>query len=151
VEVPVRGKGLCDVLIVEDSGVQCVEMAGFLARAELAVETAADGASGLSQARLLRPTVVLLDYNLPDMNGVQLAQQIRAMLPRAAIILMSGRIDGLSEKILADIGISVFLNKPVPLAPLRQAVAKLVQEGGRGREAAGTPGWINTGLGGTRD
>lgn len=142
--------GSCDVLIVEDSGLQCVEMAGFLSRAGLTVETAADAATGLKQARLLRPTVVLLDYNLPDMNGVLLAEQIRNILPNAALIMMSGRIDGLSEDTLKDLGISVFLNKPVPLGPLRQAVVKLVQEGGRRRAAADAPSWINTGLGGTR-
>ena len=141
----------CDVLIVEDDAMQCIEMQGFLSRAGLAVETVRDATSGLARAKFLRPRVLLLDYNLPDMNGVQLAEQMRALLPDSAILMMSGRIDGLSEKTLGDLGITTFGNKPVPMAPLRQAIVKLVQASREGRSAAPSrPGWLNAGLGGTR-
>ena len=146
-----RGDTQCDILIVEDDAMQCIEMQGFLSRADLNVETVRDGASGLTRARSLRPRVVLLDYNLPDTNGVQLAEQIRAILPNASIIMMSGRIDGLSEKTLAELGITTFVNKPVPLGALRQALVKLVQASISGRSAVPRqPGWLNAGLGGTR-
>ena len=145
-----KGDSQCDVLIVEDDAMQCIEMQGFLSRAGLNVETARDATSGLARARFVKPRVLLLDYNLPDMNGVQLAEQMRAALPGASILMMSGRIDGLSEKTLAEIGITSFVNKPVPLAPLRQAVVKLVQASREGRNAAPQPGWLNAGLGGTR-
>lgn len=146
-----RGDTHCDVLIVEDDPMQCIEMQGFLSRADLNVETVRDAASGLARAKAARPRVVVLDYNLPDVNGVQLAEQIRAVLPHTPIIMMSGRIDGLSEKTLADLGITTFLNKPVPLGALRQALVKLVQASAAGRRAApAQPGWLNAGLGGTR-
>jgi DNA-binding response OmpR family regulator len=141
----------CDVLIVEDDAMQCIEMEGFLSRAGLNIETARDGTTALDRARLSRPRVLLLDYNLPDMTGVQLAEQIRKLLPNSAIMMMSGRIDGLSEKTLAELGITTFVNKPVPLGPLRQAVVKLVQASREGRSATpAQPGWLNAGLGGTR-
>ena len=44
----------CDVLIVEDNVMQCDEMADFLARAELRIETAYDGATARDKARLMR-------------------------------------------------------------------------------------------------
>jgi DNA-binding response OmpR family regulator len=141
--------GLCDVLIVEDDGMQCLEMSGFLRRAQLTVESAPDGATAIARARILRPKVVLLDYNLPDMTGVQVAEQLRALLPNASILMMSGRIDGLSEKVLADLGVTVFVNKPVPLGPLRQAVVKLVR-GSDGGSPRPQPGWLTAGVGGTR-
>ena len=141
----------CDVLIVEDDPMQCIEMQGFLSRAGLNVETAKDATTALTRARFTRPRVLLLDYNLPDMTGIQLAEQMRAALPNAAILMMSGRIDGLSEKTLAELGITTFVNKPVPLAPLRQAVVKLVQASREGRSATpATPGWLSAGFGGTR-
>jgi DNA-binding response OmpR family regulator len=140
--------GLCDVLIVEDDGMQCLEMSGFLRRAGLSVESAPDGTQAVARARFLRPKVVLLDYNLPDMTGVQTAEQLRAILPSASILMMSGRIDGLSEKTLADLGITVFVNKPVPLGALRQAVVKLVR--GSDSSPKSKPGWLTAGVGGTR-
>jgi DNA-binding response OmpR family regulator len=141
----------CDVLIVEDEVIQCEEMAGFLARAGLDVQMAHTGATALSQAAAFQPRVLLLDYNLPDTTGVELAEKLRALLPETAIIMMSGRIDGLSERTLHSIGITVFVNKPLPLSALRQAVLKLVRAkpvDQRARSQQG--GWLAAGYGGTR-
>jgi DNA-binding response OmpR family regulator len=140
----------CDVLIVEDNMMQCDEMADFLSRADLRVAKAYNGAEARDQARLYEPRVVLLDFNLPDMTGVQLAEILRALLPSAAILMMSGRIDGLSEQTLEKLGITVFVNKPVPLGPLRQAVLKLVISSRDGQEAPQQKGWLGTGVGGRR-
>jgi DNA-binding response OmpR family regulator len=137
----------CDVLIVEDNVMQCDEMADFLARADLLVATAYDGATARDKARLHEPRVVLLDFNLPDMTGVQLAEVLRALLPSAAIMMMSGRIDGLSEKTLAALGITIFVNKPVPLGPLRNAVVKLVETSRGGMDAPVQGGWMAGGVG----
>jgi FixJ family two-component response regulator len=92
-----------------------------------------------------------LDFNLPDMTGVELAEQLRAQLPSLAILMMSGRIDGLSEHTLSRLGITVFVNKPLPLGPLRQAVLKLVQsDTTRHSDQQHSKGWLAAGVGGTR-
>jgi DNA-binding response OmpR family regulator len=141
----------CDVLIVEDERIQCEEMAAFLARAGLSVAMAHDGASGLAQARRYPPRVALLDYNLPDMTGVQLAEKLRAGFPEMAILIASGRIEGLSEQTLKALGISVFVNKPLPLGPLRQAVPRLARAAPVNRiEQQRAGGWLAAGFGGTR-
>ena len=143
----------CDVLIVEDEMIQCEEMADFLGRGGLSVRTAHDGTTALSQARQAPPRVALLDYNLPDMTGVQLAARLRTLFPEMAILITSGRIEGLSEQTLKDIGITVFVNKPVPLGPLRQAVLRLAHPNRENKAVAQTnrTGWLSTGLGGTRN
>lgn len=140
----------CDVLIVEDDVTQCQEMAEFIGRAGLDVAVAYGAKAALREAALCNPRVALLDYNLPDATGVELAQKLRAVLPELAIIMMSGRIDGLSEKILEETGITVFVNKPLPLAPLRNAVVRLVRAPPQPREIRQRRGWIGTGFGGTR-
>jgi two-component system KDP operon response regulator KdpE len=141
----------CDVLVVEDDVMQCEEIAGFLAYSRLDVAIANDGSSALRQAIACRPRVALLDYNLPDTNGVELAKGLRKLLPQTAIIVMSGRIDGLAERTLSETGISVFVNKPLPLGLLRQAVLKLVRSapanpGGPHQ----TKGWLAAGIGAQR-
>jgi DNA-binding NtrC family response regulator len=131
---------------------QCGEMAGYLSLSKLEVRMAYEGTSALRQAAEHLPRVVLLDFNLPDMSGIQLAKQLRAILPNAALIMMSAHIDGLSERTLEEIGIAVFVNKPVPLGFLRQAVLKLLDSPRLGREGLrpGEKAWFSTGLGGRR-
>jgi DNA-binding response OmpR family regulator len=140
----------CDVLIVEDDVTQCQELAEFIARAGLSVAVAYGGRSALREAERYNPRVALLDYNLPDITGVELAEKLRAFLPEMAIIMMSGRIDGLSEKTLEATRITVFVNKPLPLAPLRNAILKLARARPRDSEQHHRRGWIGTGFGGTR-
>ncbi|MBI3195971.1 MAG: response regulator [Rhodospirillales bacterium] len=140
----------CHVLIVEDDVDQCGELAACFSRSNLGVRMAYDGASALRQAAQHLPRVVLLDFNLPDMTGLELAKQLRTILPSAAFIMMSGQIDGLSERTLQEVGIAVFVNKPVPLGPLRKAVRKLLDSPRLGRDGPrpGKKGWFSTGLGG---
>ncbi len=141
----------CDVLIVEDETILCEEIAECLGRAGLDVQTAHSGSSALRQAAAFQPRVALLDYNLPDTTGVELAARLRGRLPDMAIIMMSGRIDGLSEQILAAIGIKVFVNKPLPLGALRQAVLKLVRSAPSDQVVQHRQrSWMSTGVGGTR-
>jgi DNA-binding response OmpR family regulator len=128
--IPLGGVGApshCDILIVEDDVTQCHEMAEFLARAGLDVAVAYGRSSALQEAARRNPRVALLDFNLTDFTGVDLAKELRASLPDMAIIIMSGRIDGLSEKALDEAGITAFVNKPLPLALLRNAVVKLAR------------------------
>jgi DNA-binding response OmpR family regulator len=141
----------CDVLIVEDDVIQSQEMAGYLARTGLDVQTAESGAAAMRQAGFYQPRVALLDFNLPDTTGVELARRLRARFPDLAIIMMSGRIDGLSEETLKSIGITVFVNKPLPLSALRQAVVRLVRSSEVGTSGPAKPtGWLAAGYGGTR-
>lgn len=139
----------CDVLVVEDERIQCEELAGFLQDAGLDVEMAFDARSALHQAATHRPRVALIDYNLPDATGVDLAAQLRALLPETAIIMMSGRIDGLSEQVLEQLGISVFVNKPLPLAPLQNAVVRLARSRPNPAEQHHQRCWFSAGIGST--
>jgi two-component system, NarL family, response regulator LiaR len=53
------------------------------------VGEAGDGTSGISLAGRLRPTVVLTDLLLPDMDGVAVTQSIRAQLPDTQVVILT--------------------------------------------------------------
>lgn len=80
------------VLVIEDHP-------GFRGRARAMLEAegfdvvgeAVDGRTGLSSAARLRPDLVLVDVGLPDLDGFEVARQLRADDSRSRIVLTSGR------------------------------------------------------------
>ena len=114
----------CDVLIVEDDELQAGELADFLARKGLKVKVHRDSSSGLHAIAMFRPCVAVLDFNLPGLNGGQIAERIGAVSPNTAVILMSGLI--VSPTALASSGASSFHKKPVSLDALYKSVRELI-------------------------
>lgn len=123
----VESSFLTDVLIIEDDPTQAEELACYLRRAGLRVEATVSGSLAIHTVARLRPRVALIDYNLPDLDGVTVAERIKRLSPGTAMIVMSGRIDGLSDHTLTNTGIFTFMNKPVALGPLRSAVLTLIR------------------------
>lgn len=117
----------CDVLIIEDDPTQGEELASYLRRAGLKVEATTSASLAIHTIGELRPKVALIDYNLPDLDGVTVAERVRRLSPGTAMIMMSGRIDGLSDVTLASTGIFAFMNKPLSLGAVRQAVLKVIR------------------------
>jgi two-component system, NarL family, nitrate/nitrite response regulator NarL len=80
------------VVIVDDHGGfracarQLLEAEGFEVVGE-----AADAASGIATVRELRPDIVLLDVQLPDVDGVKAARSLADLNGRSAIVLISSR------------------------------------------------------------
>lgn len=116
-----------DVLIIEDDPTQAEELACYLRRAGMTVEAMVSGSIAIHTIALMQPKVALIDYNLPDLDGVTVAGRIKRLSPGTAMIVMSGRIDGLSDLTLLNTGIFTFMNKPVALGPLRSVVRKLIR------------------------
>jgi DNA-binding NarL/FixJ family response regulator len=79
------------VLLVEDSDVYRESLVFLLRRREGidVVGAVADGASAVASAADLRPDVVVLDYRLPDVDGGEVAEELREQAPGAAVVFLS--------------------------------------------------------------
>jgi pilus assembly protein CpaE len=76
------------------------------------IGVAASGAEALRMAATLTPDIVLMDINMPDMDGIATTEQLSRDIPTASIIMMSvqGEADYLRRSMLA--GAREFLVKP---------------------------------------
>lgn len=80
------------VLIVDDhDGFRSMARALLEADGFEVVGEAVDGASAIASAVALTPDVVLLDIQLPDMDGFSVSERLREQAPEAIVILTSSR------------------------------------------------------------
>jgi DNA-binding NarL/FixJ family response regulator len=95
----------------------------------VAVAEAATGVEAVARAAELRPDVVLLDLEMPALDGVEALRQIRAALPETRVIVFT--VFDTDERILAAIqaGASGYLLKGVPRDELFRAI-RIVSQGG---------------------
>jgi len=69
---------MAKILIVEDSRTQALRLKLVLEKAGLQVEVAGSGRDGIVQAQAMLPRAVILDVNLPDIDGFQVCQQLKS-------------------------------------------------------------------------
>jgi len=73
------------ILVIEDSPTQALHLQALLEQKGLNVAVASEGQTGLQMAQQLHPDVIVLDVQMPEMNGFQVCQQLKAMRDTADI------------------------------------------------------------------
>jgi pilus assembly protein CpaE len=102
------------------------KLLGFESDIEV-VGAAASGAEALTLAAKLQPDVVLMDINMPGMDGIATTEQLAATVPTTSIVMMSvqGEADYLRRSMLA--GAREFLVKPFSSDELVASIRQVYQ------------------------
>jgi two-component system, LuxR family, sensor kinase FixL len=102
---------LCDILELDG---YCTEMAGSVAEA-------------LDRSNWAEINTIILDYRLPDGNAETLLPRLRALAPRAAVIVSTG-VAGLDAAVVAiRQGAADYIVKPIDAAALRGSLARIAE------------------------
>lgn len=145
---PSAGRVACDVIVVDDFPELATTIADALRGRGLSIRTALNGDAAVALARSYEPVVALVDCILPDVDGLDLIRQLGDAWPDTTFIAMSGGVGGISEDVARQLRIKAFLNKPLPMRVLAQAVERLVRSsGGRSMEKETPSAWISLGIG----
>lgn len=105
---PIVRKGL-KALIVEQSDMEVVGEAG-------------DGKTALLQAKELQPDVMILDFTLPDMNGLQVVERVKQVCPSINILVLTIHEASGYLRQMFQVGASGYLLKRTAGEELTQAV-----------------------------
>jgi CheY-like chemotaxis protein len=89
---------------------------------------AADGPSAIAAVVEGSPDVVVIDYKMPAMDGLETARRIRAERPTQHVILYTAFVDEDVERAAAEIGVAVCVGKVEGLGPLEQEIRRLVED-----------------------
>ena len=99
------------VLVVEDEASIASFVSLYLKNAGYSVRTAATGTEALSQVMANAPNLIVLDLNLPDIDGIEVCRRIRktADLP---IIMLTARDEDVDKIIGLEVDADDYLTKP---------------------------------------
>jgi two-component system cell cycle response regulator DivK len=119
---------LANILIIEDNDQNLYLETFILEKSGHAVTAARDGAQGIELAEKIRPTLILLDIQLPVMDGYAVAIELRrnpALIRTPIIAVTSYAMAGDRENILAA-GCNGYIEKPInPYTFLAEVLAYL--------------------------
>ncbi|OAI39428.1 two-component system response regulator [bacterium SCGC AG-212-C10] len=99
------------ILVVDDEPVVTEVVERYLRRDGYEVHTAADGRAAVQQFTAFRPNLVVLDLMLPQVDGMEVCRQIRA-LARTPIIMLTARGDEMDRIAGFESGADDYLAKP---------------------------------------
>lgn len=117
------------VLIVDDEENIALVLATALVRmGKYIVDTAHSGKTALSRFQQHPYHLVITDYRMPDMSGVELARSIRQLAPNTQIVLMTAYGSEAIRAEASQLQIDGYIEKPIPLATVRTMVEQILNK-----------------------
>lgn len=115
--------GATRILIVDDERTIADTLGAIMRAASFEVAVAYDGTEAVSLAASFRPDIVISDYAMPTMNGLEAATKIKKFLPGSRIIMLSGQMLGTQVAPYRARGYNfLLLSKPIHPSALLQHV-----------------------------
>jgi two-component system, OmpR family, alkaline phosphatase synthesis response regulator PhoP len=99
------------ILVVEDEPKSVRLVRDYLEQANFRVVTALDGVSAMAMARDERPDLVVLDLNLPGMDGLDVCRALRRE-SNVPIIMLTARVEETDRLIGLELGADDYITKP---------------------------------------
>lgn len=115
------------ILIVDDSEAMRRAIRLFL-ESQTGFEVcgeAVDGLEAVEKTAELKPDVIVMDYSMPRMNGLEAAAAVRGIVPQVPIILFTLHKDAVPSHKAQDAGIASILSKAEHIKKLSEEILRL--------------------------
>jgi PAS domain S-box-containing protein len=116
------------ILLIEDTHEVVMMLVDYLEMAGYKMMTAQDGVDGLEQAKLTHPDLILMDIQMPRMDGFETTQKLRSdpNFKDIPIIALTALAMPNDRQRCLDAGMDEYISKPVNLKTLTKSIQKLL-------------------------
>lgn len=115
------------ILVVEDSPDIRRLVEHILSQGGYKVTAASDGLSGWNAFGRVHPDLVLLDVNLPGIDGIELCQRIKRTSPKTPVIILTVQAEMEAVKRGLEAGANAYLAKPFEISRLMATVSNALR------------------------
>jgi len=124
---------MATLLVIEDEWVLAKNIAKFFEKAGHLVEVANDGVAGVHTAQRIQPDVVIVDFQLPGMDGLEVIRTLRKQDDPPRIVMITGHASVTLAVDAMKAGSMDLLAKPITLQALKEVVDRALAERGERR------------------
>ena len=100
------------ILIIDDSLIARKKMAAFLKKMNFIVTEATNGKEGIATIKTGRFDLVMLDLQMPELDGFGVLKHLKKIYNKVPIIVLSADIQDASKDLCKELGAFAFINKP---------------------------------------
>lgn len=118
---------MAKILVVEDNADLSENIRDLLESHQYNVDCAMDGIEALGYLRAYEYDVIVLDWVLPKMTGIEIVKQFRAQGGVTPVIMLTGRRDIEDKESGFDAGADDYLTKPFELRELAARIKSLIR------------------------
>jgi len=142
-------KSLIKILLVEDDTLLSATLAKVLEANHYTIDRSSDGQAGLDLATTVEYDLILLDVQVPKLDGISLCRQLRSQGYRKSILMLTGNYSDADVVALFDAGADDYISKPctpeVLLARIRTLLRRSValSSAGAAKDSSLTLTWGN--------
>ena len=121
-----------NALVIDDSGImRKMVMRGLneTGLCEFEFSEAEDGADGIKKFNPRNTDIIFVDWNMPNMDGMEMVHRVRAMNPKSDIpivMVTTEKLTGKMEEAL-DGGVDTFISKPFTADNLKRRIGPLIE------------------------
>lgn len=125
------------ILLIEDDNKICESLNNYFNSENLRLHTLSEGRGVLETINNLKPDLILLDINLPDMSGIEILKELKEKEFKIPIIVITGFISTEAAIETMKEGAYEFVTKPFQLERLAKIVDKALEEKKGGGDSSG--------------
>lgn len=114
------------ILLVDDDELVRITLKEFFKLLGLTVIEASNGREGIEKAINNEIHILIADYRMPDLTGVEMIKEIWKFKRDFKIIILTGFANEITNEVIREFGVVAVLQKPVDLGVLEKLITQLL-------------------------